>query len=113
MNHFRLFAIQTMLMFALISTAQQTASTPAATDKQQPGQPVAQSTDPVDQHLRLLSEKLGLSVDQQVQIRPILQQMLDARQKLVQDNSLSNEAREERERLARKGLETSPQVPER
>jgi protein CpxP len=98
MNHFRLFVIQTMLMFALISMAQQTASTPAAADKQERGQPVAQSADPVDQHLRLLSEKLGLSIDQQAKIRPILQQMFDTRQKLTQDNSLSNEAREEKER---------------
>jgi hypothetical protein len=99
MNHFRLLAIGTMLTFALISPAQQTSPKPGDTGKQHQGQPVEQNAaSNADQHLKMLSEKLSLSVDQQAKIRPILQQMMDARQKLMQDSSLSTEAREEKEK---------------
>ncbi len=46
----------------------------------------------------MLSEELGLSVGQQAEIRPILQQMMDARQKVMQDESLSSEAREQKQK---------------
>jgi hypothetical protein len=95
MNHFRLLAIG-ILTSALFSPAQQTTAAP---DNQQHGQPVAQNApSAVDQHLKILSEKLDLSADQQAEIRPILQQMIDARQKLMEDNSLSKEAREDKQR---------------
>jgi hypothetical protein len=98
MNRFRLVVVGMTLMFAQIS-AQQTNAGTTSSDKQEQGQPAGQSTAPeVDRHLKALSEKLGLSVDQQAKIKPILRQMLDARQKLMQDDSLSDEARGEKEK---------------
>lgn len=93
MKHFRLLAMGMMLTFALISTAQQTPSGSADTDKQQ-AQASVQSA--VDQHMKILTERLSLSVEQQAQMKPILQQMMEARQKLMQDSSLSDEARHEK-----------------
>jgi hypothetical protein len=90
MNHTRLLATGTTLMFALICPAQQT----AAPD---PGKPQHEQS-AVDGHLRALSERLDLSAAQQAEIRPILQQMLAARQKVMQDGSLSNEARQEKQK---------------
>jgi hypothetical protein len=69
---------------ALTVSAQQPAAQTGATD--------------VDQHLSMLSQKLDLTADQQAKVRPILQQMLDARQKVMQDNSLSQETREQKEK---------------
>ena len=92
MNHFRLLATGTILMFALICPAQQTAARSADPGEQQQEQSAA------DAHLRALSERLDLSADQQVKIRPILQQMLSAREKLMQDSSLSNEARQQKQK---------------
>jgi len=91
MNHFRLLATGAMLMFALICPAQQTAGVPP-----DPGKQHEQSA--ADAHLRALSERLELSADQQVKIKPILEQMLAAREKIRQDDSLSSEARQEKEK---------------
>lgn len=98
MNYFRSLAIATMLSLAAIAAAQQSAA-PVATDPRAQTQPTAQNTvTNVDQHLNMLSQSLDLSADQQAQIRPILKQMLDARQKLVQDTTLTDEARQEKEK---------------
>jgi transposase len=78
-------------MFALICSAQQTAARPA-----DPGKQHEQSA--ADAHLRALSERLELSADQQVKIKPILEQMLAAREKIRQDGSLSSEARQEKQK---------------
>ena len=97
MTHFRLAAVGTILMFALIAPAQQAVS--AGTGNQEQTVPSAQDGMPsAEQHLKMLTEKLDLSVDQQAEIRPIIQQMLDARQKLMQNSSLSDDARTEKER---------------
>lgn len=91
MTHFRLLATGTIVMFALICAAQQMPAGSADPGKQQQEQSAA------DAHLRALSERLDLSADQQVKIRPILQQMLSAREKLMQDSSLSNEERQQKQ----------------
>ena len=91
MNHFRLLATGAMLMVALICPAQQTAGGPA-----DPGKKHEQSA--ADAHLRALSERLELSAHQQVKIKPLLEQMLAASEKVRQDGSLSNEARQEKEK---------------
>ena len=91
MNHFRLLATGPILMFALICPAQQTAGGPA-----DPGKQHEQSA--ADGHLRALSERLDLSADQQVKIKPLLEQMLAAREKVRQDASLSDEARQEKQK---------------
>ena len=91
MNHFRLLATGTILLFALICPAQQTAGGPA-----DPGKQHEQSA--ADAHLKALSERLDLSADQQVKIKPLLEQMLAAREKVRQDASLSDEARQEKQK---------------
>jgi hypothetical protein len=47
----------------------------------------------VDGHLRILTEKLDLTADQQVKMRPIIQQFLEGQQKLMADKSLSEDQR--------------------
>ena len=91
MNYFRLLATGTILMFALICAAQQVPGRPA-----NPGKQHEQSA--ADGHLRALSERLDLNADQQVKIKPILEQMLAAREKIRQDRSLSSAGRQEKER---------------
>ena len=88
MNRFRLLAIGTMMMFALTLVAQQT-TRPGG------GVPTVQG------HLKVLTEKLALTGDQQTKIRPILQELHDATQKLVQDKSMSREERLENVRAWR------------
>jgi Spy/CpxP family protein refolding chaperone len=84
MNRIRLLASGTMLMFGLTVLAQEAATSSAA---QGSGMPT------VENHLKLLSEKLDLTGGQQAKIRPILQEMHDSTQKLMQDESLSREER--------------------
>jgi hypothetical protein len=81
MNRFRLLTIGTMLMFALPVVAQQT------TTKHSDGVPT------VEGHLKVLTEKLALTGDQQAKIKPILQEMHDATQKSMQDESMSRDER--------------------
>lgn len=92
MKHFRLLGTGMTLMFALICAAQQTSARPAQPDQQKHEQSA------VEGHLRGLSDRLGLSADQQAEIRPILQQMLTAREKVMQDSSLSNEERQQKQK---------------
>ena len=90
----RLLAIGTLLMVALTAPAQQTATKPGGTDKEEHGQRGAQDGVPtVKTQLKVLTEKLDLTGDQQARMKPILQKLHDATQKLVQDKSLSREER--------------------
>jgi Spy/CpxP family protein refolding chaperone len=94
MNRLRYLAIATMLIVALTAPAQQTATGPGGTDKEEHGQRGAQGDVPkVAQQLKVLTEKLDLTGDQQARIKPILQELHDATLKLVQDKSLSREER--------------------
>jgi Skp family chaperone for outer membrane proteins len=79
MNRFRLLAIGTMMMLALTVVAQQTT---------RPG-----GVPTVQGHLKVLTEKLALTGDQQTKIKPILQELHDATQKLAQDKNMSREER--------------------
>ena len=88
MNRFRLLAIGTTVIFALTVVAQQTT-------RHGDGVPTVQG------HLKLLTEKLDLTGDQQAKIKPILQELHDATQKLVQDKSMSREERLENVRAWR------------
>lgn len=94
MNRIRLLAIGTMLIVPLTAPAQQTATGPGGTDKQERGQRGAQDDVPtVETQLKGLTEKLDLTGDQQVKIKPILQELHDVTQKLAQDENLSREER--------------------
>ena len=46
---------------------------------------------PVDQHLKMLVEKLDLTADQQEKARPILQEMHDDSEKVMDNKSLSHD----------------------
>jgi len=102
MNHFRLLAIATMLMVAPASVAQQTATAPGHGEEQDHSQnsgPVALPT--IEQHLKMLTEKLDLTAEQQAKIRPILQRMQEEWQIVMRDTSLSEQARHDKMKSAR------------
>jgi hypothetical protein len=84
MNRLCLLAVAAVLMFASGAAAQHPTTSPDAH-----GVAVA----PVDQHLKMISEKLGLSTDQEDKARPILQEMHDDAQKIEDDQSLTPEQR--------------------
>lgn len=81
MNRIRLLTLAPVLAFALPAIAQQPAAPPAAH--------IAAA--PVEQHLKMLSDKLELTADQQEKARPILQEMHDNTGKIMDDSSLSQE----------------------
>ena len=90
MNRFHLLAIGTALVVALAAPAQQTATGSGGPDQHEH---VAESGVPtIDQHLKVLSEKLDLTADQQTRIKPILQDLHDATQTL-EDKNLSHDER--------------------
>lgn len=84
MNRLRLLAVGTVLILAMSAAAQQNATSPDVH---------AAAVAPVDQHLKMLSEKLALTADQQDKARPILQEMHDGSQKLADDQSLTPDQR--------------------
>lgn len=98
MNRLRLLAIGTMfgtmLMFALTTVAQQT-TTSSDAHGGSGGVPTVQG------HLKVLTEKLGLTGDQQAKIKPILQELHDATQKLMQDETMSRDERLDKVRPSR------------
>lgn len=85
MYRIRLLAAGTILMFALSTVAQQAATSPDAH---------AVAAAPVEQHLKMISEKLALTADQQDKTRPILQQMHEDSQKVENDATLTPEQRQ-------------------
>ena len=94
MNRFRYLAIGTMLVVALTASAQQNATGAVSTDKDKHGQRASPGNGPtVEQQLKVLTDKLHLTGDQRARMKPILQELHDATQKLVQDKSLSREER--------------------
>ena len=97
MNRIRLLAIGTLMMFTLAAGAQQAATasaSPASPDTAKDNHSSTQSsTDPVENHLKKLSEQLNLTPDQEDQVRPILREMHDAMGKAEQNQSLSDDER--------------------
>jgi Spy/CpxP family protein refolding chaperone len=98
MNRIRLLAIATMVMFALTMVGQQAATQTdrpadrsAKNEHSQDGENSGVPT--VEGHLKMLTEKLDLSGDQQAKARPILQEMHDAMQKVMQNKNMSGEER--------------------
>lgn len=77
MNRIRLLAAALALACALPLLAQQ-----AAPPSHMPG---------VDEHLKMLSEKLALTSDQQEKARPIIAQMQDDLQKVMDDKTLTQD----------------------
>jgi periplasmic protein CpxP/Spy len=91
MNRIRSFAVGTVMMFALAAGAQEAVTAPAA-DKDNHSS-TQTSTDPVEQHLKKLSQELSLTPDQEDQIRPVLREMHESMARIEKDQSLPNEQR--------------------
>ena len=87
MNRIRVLAIGSMLLIAPVMLAQQTAPT------SEPAKGAAQGVvlPDVGDQLKVLTQKLDLSVDQQPKVKTILQELRDASLKLTQDEGASRE----------------------
>jgi len=87
MNRIRLIAIGSMLLIAPAMLAQQSTQTsgPAKGAAQGVGLP------DVGDQLKVLTQKLDLSVDQQPKVKTILQELHDASLRLMQDESMSQD----------------------
>src|SRR6201989_1980303 len=96
MSRFRVFAVAVLWIVALTVPAQQTTAGTSGTS-----QGNAQNVPTVEQHLRVLSEKLDLTSDQQPKVKPILQELHDATLKVAQDESLTHEERMDKVRPLR------------
>lgn len=100
MERLRLVAMGTVLSFALTGTLTATAqasSGPAngvANGEHQSAAATQPHVPSVDQQMKVLTEKLNLTADQQEKLRPILQRMHSVVDKAVHDPSLSHEQRE-------------------
>ena len=85
MKRIPLIAVMSFSMFANAALAQRSAA--------KPGGEAQDSLPTVEEQLKVLKEKLGLSAKQQAKVRPILQQLHDATENVMQDQSLSREQR--------------------
>lgn len=83
MNRIRLLAIGSMLLIAPAMLAQQAAPTAGSTKGAAQGVVLPD----VGDQLKVLTQKLDLSVDQQPKVKTILQELRDASQKLMQDEA--------------------------
>lgn len=94
MNRYRFlfFTLGTALIFALVTHAQQATTTAGAAAKNTSSGEDA-SLPSVETQLRVLTEKLSLTSEQQNKIKPILKELHDTTEKLAQDNNLSHEER--------------------
>jgi len=88
MNRIRLFAISSLLMFAPVMLAQQTATEPGRPLK---GAVQAGDLPDVANQLKVLTEKLDLTAEQQPKVKTILQELHDATQKIMQDKTISRD----------------------
>jgi len=88
MNRIRLFVIGSLLMFAPAMPAQQTASEPGRPLK---GAVLASDFPDVGNQLKVLAQKLDLTVDQQPKVKTILQELHDTTQKIMQDETISRD----------------------
>jgi len=94
MNRFYALAIGTILIFALKVPAQQTASAPGSSGKSEQARPSKQDDVPTaGDQLKVLTNKLDLTDNQQAAIRQILEGLHDATVKISQDHNLSREER--------------------
>jgi len=92
MNRYRLFTLGAALTFIVATHAQQTTTTTGVSAKSAAGgEDIALPT--VEAQLKVLTDKLDLSSEQQNKIKPIMQELHDATEKLAGDKSLSHEDR--------------------
>ncbi|HEX4783238.1 MAG TPA: hypothetical protein VH350_02785 [Candidatus Sulfotelmatobacter sp.] len=102
MNHFRSLAIGMTLTVSLTLAATHAAGARIHGAEQGQSQNGAPDTMPsVDQHLKMLTERLDLTAQQQVKIRPILQRMLEGWQNVMRDTTLSEQVRHDKMKSVR------------
>lgn len=87
MNRIRLLAIGSMLLIAPAMLAQQTAQTGGHAK----GAAQGVGLPDVGDQLKVLTQKLDLSVDQQPKVKTILQELHDASLRLMQDENISQD----------------------
>jgi Spy/CpxP family protein refolding chaperone len=85
MNRIVAFAIAAAMLSALPAT-----QSAFAQQSEAPAAP-AHSLPSVDDHVRLLAQKLDLTAEQQEKAKPIIQEMQDGIQKVLDDKSLTHE----------------------
>ncbi|HXQ38280.1 MAG TPA: hypothetical protein VN843_30015 [Anaerolineales bacterium] len=88
MNHIRSLAIGSMLIFAPVMLAQQTATEPG---RPLEGAVLASDLPDIGNQLKVLTEKLDLTADQQPKVKTILQELYDATQKIMQVETISRD----------------------
>jgi Spy/CpxP family protein refolding chaperone len=94
MNRYRFFflTLGTALIFALATLAQQATTTAgAAAQNTSSGEDAGLPS--VETQLKVLTEKLRLTSEQQNKIKPILKELHDTTEKLAQEKNLSQEER--------------------
>ena len=94
MNRYRsfFFTLGTALIFALATHAQQATTTAGAPAKNRSSGEDA-GLPSVETQLKVLTEKLSLTSEQQNKIKPILKELHDTTEKIAQDKNLSHEER--------------------
>jgi len=88
MDRIRSIAIGGLLLFAPVMLAQQTATEPGRPLK---GPVQASDLPDVGNQLKVLTQKLDLTADQQPKVKGILQELHDATQKIMQDETISRD----------------------
>jgi periplasmic protein CpxP/Spy len=83
--------LATSLLGAAAFAQQNPAPPPAGGDQPQPGQRRAMPS--VDDQVKMLSDRLNLTADQQTKIKPILEDQRTQMQALMKDDSLSQDDR--------------------
>ncbi len=97
MKLMQLILMTGLCLIALVALAQQQPAPPAQSEGQH-GQHAARGMPSVDDHVKMLSEKLNLTEDQQAKIKPILEDQRTQMQALMKDNSLSPDDRRDKAR---------------
>jgi hypothetical protein len=85
MRRIALIAIMSISIIANAVLAQQSAAKPETGEQD--------SLPTVEEQLKVLNEKLGLTAKQQAKVKPVLQQLYDATENVMRDRTLSHEER--------------------
>jgi Spy/CpxP family protein refolding chaperone len=95
MKSIRIVSAGAILLFALTTTG------PGAAAQRDGWAQEPHTQAAAEEHLKVLTEKLALTEEQQAKAKPILEKMQDATQKFVQDESMSRDERMDNVRAVR------------
>jgi Spy/CpxP family protein refolding chaperone len=92
MNRSRTLTLTALFVLTLTAAGQQVTNQPTDAPKNAPRQDVAQiEVPPVEAQLKVLTEKLDLTVDQQAKIAPVIRELHDETAQIVQEKGLTYE----------------------